>query len=183
MHGGPVKDPPMLLAPAQAHELEEIAAFVNRAYRGDTSRAGWASEADLLGGQRTDPATMREELAAPGAMLLTFRDSAAAPLLGCVWLEPLEDGVWYLGMLTIDPQLQARQLGRKLLAAAEAWVADRGATHIRLTVIWLRDELIAWYQRRGYGLTGAIEPFPYGDERFGIPSRDDLHFVVMEKAL
>ena len=172
-----------LLAPAQDHEIEEIAAFVNRAYRGDSSRAGWASEADMLGGQRTDAATMREELSAPGATLLTFRDATAGPLLGCVWLEPLEDGAWYLGMLTIDPQRQARQLGRTLLAAAEAWTAERGGSHIRLTVIWLREELIAWYQRRGYALTGATEPFPYGDERFGIPNRDDLHFVVMEKAL
>ncbi|MCC7267953.1 MAG: GNAT family N-acetyltransferase [Caulobacteraceae bacterium] len=173
----------MLLAPAQDHEIEAIAAFVNRAYRGDASRAGWASEADMLGGQRTDAAALREDLAAPGAVLLTFRDDAAGPLLGCVWLQPLEDGAWYLGMLTIDPRLQARQLGRALLAAAEAWAAERGAGCIRMTVIWLRESLIAWYRRRGYALTGATEPFPYGDERFGIPNRDDLHFVVMEKAL
>lgn len=173
----------MLLAPAQDHEIEEIAAFVNRAYRGEASRAGWASEADILGGQRTDAATLREDLAAPGALLLTYRDTNGGPLLGCVWLEPLDAEAWYLGMLTVDPQLQARRLGRALLAAAEAYAAERGARRIRMTVIWLRESLIAWYQRRGYVLTGETEPFPYGDERFGLPARDDLHFVVMEKAL
>ena len=173
----------MLLAPAQDHEIEEIAAFVNRAYRGETSRAGWASEADVLGGQRTDPAALREDLSAPGAVLLTWRDAADAPLLGCVWLEPLADDAWYLGMLTVDPQQQARRLGRTLLAAAEAYAAERGARRIRMTVIWLRESLIAWYQRRGYALTGATEPFPYGDDRFGVPNREDLYFVVMEKAL
>lgn len=173
----------MLLAPAQDHEIEEIAAFVNRAYRGDTARAGWASEADVLGGQRTDPATLREELAAPGAVLLTYREMAGGPLFGCVWVEPLDAAAWYLGMLTVHPQLQARQLGRSLLDAAETYAAERGARRIRMTVIWLREDLIAWYQRRGYALTGATEPFPYGDERFGIPQRDDLHFLVMEKVL
>jgi len=173
----------MLLAPAQDHEIEEIAAFVNRAYRGETSRAGWASEADVLGGQRTDAAALREDLAAPGAVLLTWRDTAGGPLLGCVWLEPLADDAWYLGMLTVDPQQQARRLGRTLLAAAEAYAAERGARRIRMTVIWLRESLIAWYQRRGYALTGATEPFPYGDDRFGVPNREDLYFVVLEKAL
>lgn len=174
----------MLLQSVKDAEIEEIAAFVNRAYRGDTARAGWASEADVLGGQRTDPATLRADLAkAPDAVLLTWRDAADGPLLGCVWLQPAGGESWYLGMLTVDPELQARQLGRTLLAAAEAYAAEQGARRIRMTVIWLREGLIAWYQRRGYVLTGETEPFPYGDEKFGIPSRDDLHFVVMEKAL
>lgn len=173
----------MQLAPAQDHEIEEIAAFVNRAYRGDTSRMGWASEADVLGGQRTDPATLREDLAAPGAVLLTYRDVAGGPLVGCVWVEPLDGEAWYLGMLTVDPELQARRLGRALLSGAEAYAAKRGAGRIRMTVIWLREDLIAWYERRGYARTEATEPFPYGDERFGVPQRDDLYFIVMEKAL
>lgn len=174
----------MLLIPAEDPEIEAVAAFVNRAYRGDSSRAGWASEADVLGGQRTDPATLRADLAAtPGAVLLTCRDVADGPMLGCVWLQPAMDQTWYLGMLTVDPELQARQLGRGLLAQAEAYAAQRGAKRIRMTVIWLREDLIAWYRRRGYALTGETEPFPYGDERFGIPQRDDLYFVVMERTL
>lgn len=174
----------MPLFPAADADLPAVAALVNSAYRGESSRRGWTTEADFLGGQRTDPQTLRQELAdTPGAALLTFRDTADGPLLGTVWLEPAAGGAWYLGMLTIRPDLQARQLGRGLLAAAEAAAAERGARRVRMTVINVRDSLIAWYMRRGYQPTGETEPFPYGDPRFGEPLREDLHFVVLEKTL
>ena len=102
---------------------------------------------------------------------------------GCVFLEPVLGGVWYLGSLTVEPRLQAQGLGRQLLHAAEQWVAQQGARTIRMKVIHVRDTLIAWYLRRGYLLTGETHPFPYGDDRFGIPLRDDLTFVVLEKRL
>lgn len=165
-------------------DLPAVVALVNSAYRGETSRRGWTTEADYLGGQRTDPATLAQDLATtPGAVLLGWRDAPDAPLTGCVWLEPADASVWYLGLLTVAPDLQDRRLGRELLAAAEAFAGARGAKRIRLTVVNIRDALIAWYQRRGYALTGETRPFPYGDDRFGIPRRDDLAFVVLEKPL
>lgn len=93
------------------------------------------------------------------------------------------DGVWYLGLLTVRPALQKQQLGRALLAAVEDFAKQRGARRMRMTVVHVRDTLIAWYERRGYTLTGETKPFPYHDKRFGNPLRDDLHFVVLEKAL
>lgn len=174
----------MPVFPATPADLPAVAALVNSAYRGDSSRQGWTTEADYLGGQRTDPATLAEDLAAqPEAVLLTLRDEPAGPLLGSVWLEPKDAGVWYLGMLTVRPDLQARQLGRELLGAAEAYAAARGARRIRMSVVNIRDTLIAWYERRGYGRTGETAPFPYDDPRFGEPLRDDLEFILMEKAL
>ena len=165
-------------------ELDAIAALVNSGYRGASSRAGWTTEADFLGGQRTDADALREDLAArPGAVLLTLRDDPGGELLGSVWLEPQGPDVWYLGMLTVRPDLQARQLGRTLLAEAEAYAASHGARRIRMSVITVRDTLIAWYERRGYVRTGETLPFPYGDSRFGIPLRDDLRFEVLEKPL
>jgi ribosomal protein S18 acetylase RimI-like enzyme len=165
-------------------DLDAVAALVNSGYRGDASRAGWTTEADLLGGQRTDPASLRADLAArPGAALLTLRDEPGGELLGSVWLEPQGPALWYLGMLTVRPDLQARRLGRTLLAEAETFAAARGARRIRLRVINVRDTLIAWYERRGYAHTGESLPFPYGDERFGLPTRDDLRFEVFEKTL
>jgi ribosomal protein S18 acetylase RimI-like enzyme len=101
--------------------------------------------------------------------------------LGTVWLDRRKEGIWNLGLLTIRPDLQNRQLGRTLLAAAEDFVRARGGRRIRMTVVNVRDALIAWYERRGYRLTGETQPFPYGDERYGRPLRDDLHFVVLEK--
>jgi ribosomal protein S18 acetylase RimI-like enzyme len=175
----------MPLFPAAPAELPAVAALVNSAYRGDASRRGWTTEADYIDGQRTDADALAADLAAnPRARLLVLRDAVEADLLGTVWLEPVDEGeAWYLGMLTVRPDLQARQLGRSLLDEAEAAAAAAGARRVRMTVISIRDSLIAWYQRRGYALTGEIRPFPYGDARIGQPKRPDLRFVVLEKAL
>ena len=175
----------MPLQPAGPEDLTAVAALVNAAYRGESSRRGWTTEADLIGGQRTDASSLADDLAAtPGAQLLVLSDAADGPPLGCVWLEPADHpGAWYLGMLTIRPDLQARGLGRELLADAEAAAKARGAQRIRMTVISIRPELIAWYGRRGYAATGETQPFPYGDLRRGEPKRDDLSFLVLEKRL
>lgn len=174
----------MPLFPASPADLPAVADLVNSAYRGETSRQGWTTEADYLDGQRTNPQTLARDLAAQkDAVLLTLRDEADGPLLGCVWLEPAEAGVWYLGMLTVRPNLQDRRLGRTMLDAAEAYVRERGGQRVRMTVVHIRDTLIAWYERRGYVATGERRPFPYEDRRFGEPRRDDLEFIVMEKAL
>jgi ribosomal protein S18 acetylase RimI-like enzyme len=115
--------------------------------------------------------------------LLTYRADSNGSLLGTVWLEPKENGVWYLGLLTVRPDLQNSQLGRSLLPAAEGFARERGARSIRMSVVNLRKTLIAWYERRGYIVTGETQPFPHGDERFGRPLRDDLQFVLLEKEI
>lgn len=172
----------MFISPAAETDLDEVVVLVNSAYRGKSE--GWTTEDDYIGGQRTDGAILRADLAAnPEAVLLLLRDEAGGPILGTVWLEPAGGDAWYLGMFTVRPDLQARQLGRGFLERAEAYVRERGAARMRMTVVNVRDTLIAWYQRRGYALTGETQPFPYGDTRFGEPKRDDLLFVVMEKAL
>ena len=176
----------MLLAPAVEADYAAIVDLANIAYRGTGPTASWNLETGILEGQRLTDSLLREELAAkPGAYLLLYRDAQNGPLLGTVWLEPKPESgqaaAWYLGLLTIRPDLQNRQLGRTLLAAAEAFAKDRGAIRIRMTVINVREALIAWYLRRGYRATGETRPFPYGDDRFGTPLRDDLHFLVLEK--
>lgn len=179
-----VRDSLMHVSVARDSDLEAIAALVNSAFRGDSSRAGWTTEADLVGGQRTDAESLREDLAAhPGAILLTLRDEQAGPLLGSVWLEPKSPDLWYLGMLTVRPDLQSRGLGRHILEQAERYAATQGARRMRMTVITLRDALLEWYERRGYRRTGEMLPFPYGNDRFGLPLRDDLQFEAMEKRL
>jgi GNAT superfamily N-acetyltransferase len=169
---------------ATPEDIPEVIALVNSAYRGESSRRGWTTEADYIDGQRIDEAMLRQDLAAqPAARLLLSREAAGGPLLGCVWLEPAEPGVTYLGMLTVRPDLQAGGVGRRLLEAAEAVARAAGAARVRITVVQVRDALIAWYRRRGYAETGETRPFPYGDPRFGEPLRDDLYFIVMEKGL
>jgi ribosomal protein S18 acetylase RimI-like enzyme len=174
----------MIFAPCQDGELEAIAALVNSAYRGQESRAGWTSEAELLGGQRTDAGALRNDLAAaPGATILTLRESQSGDIIASVWLQPLDAKTFYLGMLAVKPTRQADGLGRILLAEAEAMARAAGATTMPLTVIEQREALIAWYERRGYRRTGKVKPFPYGDERVGEPKRGDLQLAAFEKGL
>ena len=162
-------------------DIDEIVALTNWAYRGTGQQASWTVES-YLEGQRTDAEAIRADVAAkPEAQLLTWRDQAGA-LQGHVWLEPLAGGTWYLGLLSVRPDRQDQKLGRALLSAAEAFAQARGARRIEMTVINVRDTLIAWYQRRGYAPTGEVRPFPYGDDRFGRPMREDLSFIVLERA-
>lgn len=171
----------MLLSAAVETDYAAIIDLANLAYRGTGPGASWNIE-DFIEGQRLNESLLREELAAkPHAHLLTYRDAADGPLLGTVWLDPGKDGVWYLGLLTIRPDMQKRKLGRALLAAAEDFAKQRAAHRIQMTVVNVRNILIAWYQRRGYTLTEETRPFPYGDDRFGRPLRDDMYFVVLQK--
>jgi ribosomal protein S18 acetylase RimI-like enzyme len=175
---------PMLLKPAVESDFAQIIDLINLAFRGAGPSASWNIESGIIEGQRLNESLLREDLASkPKAHLLIHRDEEDGSLLGTVWLAPGNDGVWYLGLLTVRPDLQNRQLGRTLLAAAEEFANERGALRIRMTVVHVRETLIAWYQRRGYALTGETKPFPYGDNRFGTPLRDDPHFVVLEKCL
>lgn len=195
------------LRTATSADVAALRELVNSAYRGDSSRVGWTTEADLLGGQRTDAAALTEFIAAAAegrrAMLVgqapthdandrlaagakldagSKRD-AGSKLDACVQLERRGTDA-YLGMLTVRPGLQSRGLGKLLLAGAEDFVArEWQARTVTMTVIAQRDELIAWYLRRGYARTGATAPFPYGDVRLGEPKRPDLHFVVLQKFL
>jgi ribosomal protein S18 acetylase RimI-like enzyme len=170
-----------MLLPAVEADYPAIIELANLAYRGTGPSASWNIE-DFIEGQRLNDSLLREDLAAkPNAHLLTYRDDPNGPLLGTVLLDPQTDGIWYLGLLTIHPDLQKRRLGRTLLAAAEEYAKQHGARRMEMTVVNLRDTLISWYQRRGYTITDKTRPFPYGDERFGRPLRDDLHFVVLEK--
>ena len=172
------------VAPARPADAEALAAFVNRAYRGAAAREGWAHEADLIGGQRTDAAMIADEIAGPGAILV-MRAADGGGILGCVatHLRPgLNGDACYFGMLAVDPDRQGRGIGRRLVDTIEARAVASGCVAVEITVIHLRGSLIAWYERLGYRRTGRSELFP-SDERFGVPRRDDLRLIVLEKSL
>jgi len=166
---------------AAADDVDAIVALVESAYRGDASRAGWTTEADMLDGQRTDPAGVAALIGKPDSRILLLED--AGGLLACAHIEK-QGGAAYFGMFAVDPRRQGRGTGRIVLAEAERIAhAEWGCTAMQMTVISIRDELIAWYERRGYRRTGEYLPFPYGDARFGIPRRDDLRFERLVKPL
>ena len=155
----------MRLVPALTTDVGDVVALVESAFRGETSRAGWTTEADLLDGHRTGPDEIEAIVADPGQRILLLRD-AGDELVASVVLRRDGDSA----MLAIRPVLQGRGTGRAMLAAAEGWVAEHwGARRMRMTVIAQRAELIAWYERRGYRRTGETAPFFYGDPRFGLP--------------
>lgn len=166
---------------AGAGDIDAVVALVESAYRGDISRQGWTTEADLLDGRRTGADDVAACLQRPRSrILLAERDGA---LLACAHVAD-EDGAGYFGMFSVDPARQGDGIGKQVLAEAERIVRDEWSLPaMRMTVIDLRDELIAFYERRGYRRTGIFKPFPYGDARFGLPKRDDLRFEILEKSL
>ncbi len=161
--------------------LPGVLGLVQDAYRGATSRRGWTTEADLLDGGRTDAALVRALMVSTRDAVLVLGDPRAPEACCAVGQH---DGRASLGMFAVRPDGQGRGTGAAVLAAAEAYVRDRwDPPHLHLSVIQQREELIAWYGRRGYAPTGETEPFPYGDERYGRPRRDDLELVVLRRAL
>ncbi|MBU1347458.1 MAG: GNAT family N-acetyltransferase [Alphaproteobacteria bacterium] len=163
-------------------DIPALHALIESAYRGEVSRAGWTTEADLLAGQRTDPEELDDILADPEQAMLTAWDGD--DLLACIRIQRQPDGAGYFGMLSVSPTRQASGLGRRMVAAAEDTLAQRfGARLIRISVFPQRDTLIAWYERLGYADTGRTLDFDYGNLRLGVALRDDLYFVVMEKTL
>ncbi|MGH8113689.1 MAG: GNAT family N-acetyltransferase [Rhodanobacteraceae bacterium] len=170
---------------AAAADVEAIVALTESAYRGDASRVGWTTEADLLSGQRTDPHEVAElAMRSHGRLLLAERDGQ---ILACCFIERQEindSPVGYFGMFSVRPEAQGNGTGRALLVEAERVAREEWHCHtMRMAVIDVRTELIAWYERRGYRRTGEYRPFPYGDARFGIPKRDDLRFEWLVKEL
>ena len=186
-------------------DVSAVVELVESAYRGEASRAGWTTEADLLDGQRTDEIEIREIICGAHSRIRLAEQSPAglqildqihahtpsqeralphaASLVGCVRIENAGDA-GYIGMVSVLPNLQSAGIGRQLLHEAERVIRDElRLPRARMTVIGQRDTLIAWYQRRGYSLTGKQEKFPYGQPRAGTPRRDDLYFEVLEKSL
>lgn len=166
-----------------ASDVADYVALVSSAYRGESAKQGWTSEADIIGGQRLDDEMARDMLAEEDSVILLVRDGRSRALASVYLREPT-DGQAYLGVLAVSPQCQGKGLGSALIDLAEAWAGERwGAHSLRMSVINKRADLIAYYERRGYERTGEVEPFPYGDERFGVPKADDLEFVLLRKRL
>lgn len=167
---------------AEPSDIARLQPFVHAAYRGDSARQGWTHEADLLEGQRIDVEALSAMMADPAHIILLAE--ADGGLVGCVQVNDKGNGLAYLGMLSVNPESQGGGIGRRLIAAAEAEARSTfKASRMEMTVIVQRVELIDWYVRCSYRLTGETRPFPATDPRFGLPQRNDLAFVVLARDL
>jgi len=168
------------ILPATPSDIPALLALVNSAFRGDSARQGWTHEADLLHGDlRTDEASLRDLLQQPGGTVLKYCTDTGH-MEGCVYLQQKTNEL-YLGMLTVEPAQQGAGIGKLLLAAAEAHAQQLGCAKIRMRVLSTRHELLAWYERHGYWLTGETEPYAF-DHKFGVPTQP-LEFVILEKRM
>lgn len=179
---------PLMIRDAGHADIADIVALVEAAYRGDDSRAGWTTEADMLEGQRVDPVGVAEVISKTASRVLLIDrplmgSGQAGELIACCHVEKQGD-TCYFGMFAVSPPLQGSGIGSQLINAAEGIaLREWKCKKMEMTVISIRDDLIPWYERRGYRRSGVFKPFPYGDARFGIPKRDDLRFELLVKTL
>ncbi len=170
----------MIIRIALINDIPDLVALINSAYRGESSRAGWTTEADLLDGVRTDEEDLGSLMMDKHSIFLVGFDETGKNLLGCVHLQK-KGKAMYLGMLTVQPQLQAKGIGKQLLGAAEQYAKQQGCVSIEMTVISVRHELITWYNKHGYQSTGVTKPFP-ASAKAGI-AKQPLEFIVLSKLL
>ncbi|OLN85679.1 hypothetical protein CCHL11_08269 [Colletotrichum chlorophyti] len=185
--------------PATPDDIPLLLPLIRSAYRGEASRKGWTTEADLVADERIDAAGLLAKMSEPeGVVLLVTDDDAAAPTvtttnaptlaapLSCceVQRSKADPSRAYFGLFAVDPARQAGGVGRRVLEYAEAYARARwGVERMEMWVIWPRGELISWYERRGYRITGERKEFPYKHLVNGDALRDDLWFQVLEKPL
>lgn len=169
----------MPVSKALFNDISALNKLVNSAYRGDTSKKGWTTEADLLDGLRIDEETLKNYFDDPNITLLKNTDETGQ-ITGCVYLE-LRHLKLYVGMFSVSPLQQGNGIGKKLLQAAEDYAKQLNCYTLTMTVISVRHELINWYKRRGYQPTGEIQPF-HVDKKFGV-AKQHIELIVMEKSI
>jgi ribosomal protein S18 acetylase RimI-like enzyme len=160
-------------------DIPNIVRLLNMSYRGESSRKGWTTEADLIAGEvRTNEEELSRVMSEPGSVILKYMEDGK--LLACVNLKKHGDRI-YLGMFSVEPDLQGGGIGKKMLQAAEEYAAHEGCVAIYMYVISVRTELIDWYKRKGYVETG--ERVPFNEDGLTGSHKLKLEFLVLEKKL
>ena len=168
-----------MITKATVQDVSDLNFLINSAYRGESSKKGWTTEANILEGIRTSEEELSEIIKEPNSSIFKYVENDI--IIACVLLEVKKDKL-YLGMLTVSPEIQNGGIGKKILKFAEDYASNLNLPKIVMTVISVREELIAWYKRHGYIDTGITEPFPMDNPEFGLP-KQNLEFIVLEKMI
>lgn len=168
-----------MITKATIQDVSSLNVLINSAYRGESSKKGWTTEANILEGKRTTEDELIEIIQDQKNTILKYSENNE--IIGCVLLKE-NDSELYLGMLTVSPELQNSGIGKKLMQQAEIFALTLGLSKIVMTVISVRAELISWYKRHGFVDTGAREPFPVS-EVFNQIGSEPLEFMVLEKMI
>jgi ribosomal protein S18 acetylase RimI-like enzyme len=168
-----------MISKATLKNVSDLNQLINSAYRGESSKKGWTTEANILEGKRTTEDELIEIIQDKKNTILKYTENNH--IIGCVLLVEKEDRL-YLGMLTVSPDLQNSGIGKKLMQQAEIYASTLGLSKIVMTVISVREELISWYKRKGFVDTGLREPFPVS-EIFNQTANEPLEFMVLEKRI
>lgn len=168
-----------MITRATAEDVSALNQLINSAYRGESSKKGWTTEANILGGKRTTELELSEIITDKKNTILKY--SECNKIIGCMLLKEKVNEL-YLGMLTVSPELQNSGIGKKLIQQAEVVALELGLSKIVMTVISIREELISWYKRNGYIDTGVREPFPVSNVYVNL-IKEPLEFMVLEKKM
>ncbi len=168
-----------MITKATVEDVSTLNKLINSAYRGESSKKGWTTEADLLEGGRTTEKELTEIIEDKKKTILKFTKNNY--IIGCVLLIEKKNQL-YLGMLTVSPELQNSGIGKKLLQQSEIYALELGLSKISMTVISVREELISWYKRHGYADTGVRKPFPVS-EVYSQTTDEPLEFMLLEKRI
>lgn len=169
----------MHISKATIKDIPQLEVLINSAYRGEESKKGWTTEADLLKGKRIDTEGIKKLMSEHGAVILKYCNDEGN-LTGCVYLKK-NDINMYLGMLTVSPTLQAGGIGKQILKASEKYAVDQNCDIVEMRVISIRNELIDWYKRHGYYDTG--KKIPFDTQQTLSTQTQPLEFIIMEKQL
>lgn len=168
-----------MITKATLQDIPALNALINSAYRGESSKKGWTTEAHLLEGKRTTEEELKAIFLDPKNTFLKYTENDK--IIGSVLLVEKEHQL-YVGMLTVSPELQNSGIGKKMLAEAEVHAKTLGLSTLSMTVVSVRSELIAWYNRHGYVDTGEREPFPASDIHINVSDKP-LEFIHLEKKI
>jgi ribosomal protein S18 acetylase RimI-like enzyme len=163
---------------ATAADSIDIKNLLNSAYRGESSKQGWTTEADLIAGDtRTTDTNLQQIMNQPGSIFLKYTN-LQQQLQACVNLQQHNNKI-YLGMFSVSPQLQGGGIGKQILQAAEEYARHLQCVSIYMSVVSVRTELIDWYKRHGYADTGERKPFV--EDGVSGKHLQPLEFIMLDK--